>query len=173
MPSLITLANGFSLKYLTRQERLARDERRKSYWRGRLPTVNLLVLTSLNQLLFIIKILFTFHKTSYLNEEVNFTEPSPSANISWTNSITYLSDEEKGLQHWHLEVGVGHVDGALTGARHVGDVGALWPNRPLNVKLKIMPMWWKICWLVRLICRSPRLTFVEKARRLVRAIKGC
>ncbi len=32
----------------------------KSYWRGRLRTVDLLVLTSLDQLLFILKILFTF-----------------------------------------------------------------------------------------------------------------
>jgi hypothetical protein len=34
----------------------------KSYWRGRLSTVDLLVLTSLYQLLFISKILFTFLK---------------------------------------------------------------------------------------------------------------
>ncbi len=34
----------------------------KSYWRGRLGTIDLLVLTSLYQLLFISKILFTFFK---------------------------------------------------------------------------------------------------------------
>ncbi len=33
---------------------------RRSYWRGRLSTVDLLVLTSLDQLLFTLKILFTF-----------------------------------------------------------------------------------------------------------------
>jgi hypothetical protein len=45
---------------------------------GRLSTVDLLVLTSLDQLLFILKIVFTFfYKTSYLNEEVNGIEPSP------------------------------------------------------------------------------------------------
>ncbi len=32
----------------------------KAYWRGRLSTVDLLVLTSLDQLLFILKILFTY-----------------------------------------------------------------------------------------------------------------
>ncbi len=37
-----------------------------------------LILTSLDQLLFILKILFTFFtKTGYLNLEVNCTEPSP------------------------------------------------------------------------------------------------
>jgi hypothetical protein len=33
---------------------------RKSYWRGRLSTIDLLMLTSLDQLLFMLKILFTF-----------------------------------------------------------------------------------------------------------------
>ncbi len=37
------------------------------------------MLTSLYQLVFILKILFScLYKTSYLNEEVNCTEPSPS-----------------------------------------------------------------------------------------------
>ncbi len=41
-----------------------------------------LLLTSLDQLTFIFKILFFhFYKTSYLNEEVNSTEPSPSVSI--------------------------------------------------------------------------------------------
>ncbi len=45
----------------------------KSYWGWRLSTVDLLVLTSLDQLVFILKILFSFfYKTSYLNEEVNW-----------------------------------------------------------------------------------------------------
>jgi hypothetical protein len=34
---------------------------------GRLSTVDLLALTSLDQLIFILKMLFTFFKTSYLN----------------------------------------------------------------------------------------------------------
>ncbi len=49
--------------------------------RGRLSTVDLLVLTSLVQHLFILKVLRTFYKTTYLNEEVNCTEPPPSVSI--------------------------------------------------------------------------------------------
>jgi hypothetical protein len=33
------------------------------------------------QLLFILKILLTFYKISYLNEEINCTGPSPSVSI--------------------------------------------------------------------------------------------
>jgi hypothetical protein len=40
---------------------------------GRLNTVDLHVLTSLDQLLLTLKTLFTFYKTSYLNEEGNYT----------------------------------------------------------------------------------------------------
>jgi len=47
-----------------------------TYIRGRLCTVHLLVLTSLDQLLFTLKLYFSFYKTTYLNEEVNRTEPS-------------------------------------------------------------------------------------------------
>jgi hypothetical protein len=49
---------------------------------GRLSTVDLLALTSLDQLLLTQQILF-FYKTSYLNEEVNCTEPSPSVSVPW------------------------------------------------------------------------------------------
>jgi len=43
-----------------------------------------LVLTSLDQLLFKLKILFTFfYKTTSLNEEVNCTEPFPTAIFPW------------------------------------------------------------------------------------------
>jgi hypothetical protein len=48
---------------------------------GRLSTVNLLVLTSLDQLVFILKIFF--YNTSYLNEEVTCTEPSASVSVPW------------------------------------------------------------------------------------------
>jgi hypothetical protein len=56
----------------------------KSYRRERLSTVDLLVLTSLYQLLFILKILFTF-LTSYFNEEVNCPEPSSLLSIPCRN----------------------------------------------------------------------------------------
>ncbi len=48
---------------------------RKSNWRGRFSTIDLLLLTSLDQLLLKLKTLFTF-LTGYPNEEVNSTEPS-------------------------------------------------------------------------------------------------
>jgi len=52
--------------------------------RGRVSTVCLLVLTSLDRQLLQLKIMFyLFYKTRYLNEEVNCTEPSPSASIPW------------------------------------------------------------------------------------------
>jgi len=53
------------------------------YWRGMINTVDLLELTSWYQLLFTLTILFTFitKQTSYLNEEVDCTEPSPSVSI--------------------------------------------------------------------------------------------
>ncbi len=43
--------------------------------KGMIGTVDLLALTSLDLLLFIF---FIFYKTTYLNEEVNGSEPSPS-----------------------------------------------------------------------------------------------
>jgi hypothetical protein len=44
-------------------------------------TVDLLVLTGLDQLLFELKLYLSFYKTTYLNMEVNRTEPSPSVRI--------------------------------------------------------------------------------------------
>ncbi len=44
-------------------------------------TVDLLVLNSLDQFHFIEKIIYLFCKMSYLNEEVNCTEPSPSVSV--------------------------------------------------------------------------------------------
>ncbi len=54
----------------------------KSYWRGRLSTFQLLVLTSLDQLLFY-KLYLPFYNITYLNEEVNCTELSQSVSIPW------------------------------------------------------------------------------------------
>jgi len=45
---------------------------------------DLLVLTSLEPQLFILKILFAcFTKKSYLNEEVKCIEPSPTVSVPW------------------------------------------------------------------------------------------
>ncbi len=51
-------------------------------WRGRIGTVDLLVLTCLDQLLLILSIIFTF-LMSYHNEEVICTEPSHSVSVPW------------------------------------------------------------------------------------------
>ncbi len=46
--------------------------------------VDLLVLTGFDQLLFKLKLNFLFYKTTYLNEEVNCTEPSsPLERVLW------------------------------------------------------------------------------------------
>jgi hypothetical protein len=50
---------------------------------GRSNTIDLLVLVSLDQLLFILKGFFPLNKTSYLNQEVNRTKPSPSVRVPW------------------------------------------------------------------------------------------
>ncbi len=50
---------------------------RKSYWRGRFSTVDLLLLIDIDLLLLHWSINCLFYKTSYLNEEVNCTEPFP------------------------------------------------------------------------------------------------
>jgi hypothetical protein len=53
--------------------------------------VDLQVLTSLDQLIFMLKILFIFfYKTSYFNEEVNCTEPYPSVSIPWYSTLVLI-----------------------------------------------------------------------------------
>jgi len=57
---------------------------REPLLRGRISTLDLLVLTCLDQLLLIMKILFfSFYKTNYLNEEVNCTYLPPSVRVPW------------------------------------------------------------------------------------------
>ncbi len=43
--------------------------------------IDLLILASLDQLLVILQTYLLFNKTSYPNEEVNGTEPSPSVRV--------------------------------------------------------------------------------------------
>ncbi len=59
---------------------------------GRLSTVDHLAQTSLDQLLLIMQILITVYKTSYLNEETNCTDPSPSGSIPWYYSPKTIYD---------------------------------------------------------------------------------
>ncbi len=51
--------------------------------RGRLSTVDLLVQANIDQLLLTLKQYLLYYKTSYLNEEVSCTEPSPSLSVPW------------------------------------------------------------------------------------------
>jgi len=51
--------------------------------KGRLNTVDLGVLTSLDQPLLIQQTFLLNYKVSYLKEEVNCTEPSPSVSVPW------------------------------------------------------------------------------------------
>jgi hypothetical protein len=55
-------------------------------------TVDLLVLPNLDQLLFKLKLYFSFfYKTTYLNEEVKCTDPFPSLRLPW---LVYLSQAD-------------------------------------------------------------------------------
>jgi hypothetical protein len=49
--------------------------------RGRLSTIDLLVLTSLDQHFLILQEFLLFYKTTYLNVDVHHTEPSASVSV--------------------------------------------------------------------------------------------
>ncbi len=59
---------------------------RNPYGRGWLSTAYLLALTSSDQLFFNENIIYFFYKTSFLNEEVNRTEPSLQFSVPWPES---------------------------------------------------------------------------------------
>jgi hypothetical protein len=59
---------------------------------GRLSTVDLLVLTSLDQFFCIENIINLSYKTSYLNDVVNCAEPSPLVSIPWFCLCSYLEN---------------------------------------------------------------------------------
>ncbi len=66
---------------------------REPLLKGRLSTFDLLVLTSLDQLLLTLQ---TLHKTSYLNEEVNCTEPflsvsAPGYRLDFLSLVSHFS----------------------------------------------------------------------------------
>ncbi len=66
-------------------------------------TVNLLVLIRLDNLL--LRLFFLFYKTSYLNEEVNRTLPSPTVRVPWKNALAYFT-----LQHLWQQNTVDDID---------------------------------------------------------------
>jgi hypothetical protein len=54
-----------------------------SYSRGRISTIDLLVLNKSELILVLKMYFFPFYKTSYLNKEVNRTEPFPILRVPW------------------------------------------------------------------------------------------
>jgi hypothetical protein len=68
----------------------------KPYWMERLGTVDLLVLTSFRSaVLYIQSIITLCYKTSYINEEINCTEPSPLVSVPWPIQILTRPDQSK------------------------------------------------------------------------------
>jgi hypothetical protein len=59
--------------------------------KGSISTVDLLLLISCGQLLFIVKLYFSLFKTKYLNEEVNCTQPSPSVRVPCTKLSGFVT----------------------------------------------------------------------------------
>ncbi len=79
---ILSLPINLMLAILLRKHTLAQTG--NPYWRRRISTVALLVLTSSDQLFFRNYIFLT----TYLNEKVNRTEPSPSVRVPW---LIYLA----------------------------------------------------------------------------------
>ncbi len=71
------------------------------YWKGRLNTIDLRVLTSLNEFYAENIINFCF-KTSYFNEGVNCSEISPSVRVPWLNHwyICCLWNRKINWEQW-------------------------------------------------------------------------
>jgi hypothetical protein len=85
---------------IDREEMLSRNP----CWRGRLSTVDLLVLTLFKSVAFeITKIIYFFTKTSYYIEEVNCTEPFPSISVPWFKE-SYKHTEEKREHKMELKM---------------------------------------------------------------------
>ncbi len=70
---------------------LVKTEKEKSYLRGRLSTVDLHPLNTVDKLLLISKYYKPFSKTGYCNEEVNCTKPSPSVSIPYSWSYQFFA----------------------------------------------------------------------------------
>jgi hypothetical protein len=72
---------------------------REALLKGSLSTIDLLVLTSFDQLLLLLKISFNFfYETSYVNEEVNGTEPSRLLVFPGRDKKIYDEELEKVLK---------------------------------------------------------------------------
>jgi hypothetical protein len=72
------------------------------YSTGKLCTVDLLVLTSSDSACFVITHILNLFQTSYLDEEVNRTEPSASVSVPWYYLHNHFN-RGKDLQSFKLE----------------------------------------------------------------------
>jgi hypothetical protein len=80
-----------------------------AYNQGTLTEGYLLVLITIDQLLFIMKTLVTFYKTSYHNEEINRNEPSPSISVPCLPYFSAKSSYKKFTVQYLEKVFLSHV----------------------------------------------------------------
>jgi len=115
----------------------------KPCWRGTLSTVDLLVLTNLDQLLLIMQALFIFNKTSCLNEEVKCTEISPSVSVPCSHSICFpaLLQSQGTSLAFSISLGRRCISDKKMVPRH-------WANVPLGrlTRNQLWPFKMIFCW---------------------------
>ncbi len=87
-PWMAYYASGQDLDYSRLKDKVTQVSKQEKpypgnhYWSGRICAIYLLVLTSSDQLLLIMKMSISlFYKTSYFIEEVNCIEPTPSGRV--------------------------------------------------------------------------------------------
>ncbi len=96
------LSNG--LKSFVRKFSNCNSKAGNPYRSGRISTVDLLLLTSLDKLLFVLKILFSFfYKTSYSNEEVNRIECAPLQLVFPVKGLTSFRNSSK-MTFWDKRI---------------------------------------------------------------------
>jgi hypothetical protein len=79
-----------------------------SFWRGRLSTVDFLELTILDQLIVLLKkIIYPFKKTSYPNEDVNHTQPSPLVRVPCLICHRWVGEAHLSSSNLRLEIDYG------------------------------------------------------------------
>ncbi len=71
----------------------------KPYWKGKLIAIDLLVLTGVDQLLFIyFYIICLCYNASYINEAVNCSSPSRYVSLPWNRNQESLTEGDGPLQ---------------------------------------------------------------------------
>ncbi len=104
------------------------------YWKGKLSTVDLLVLTSSDQLILILKIWFIFfYKTSNLNEEINCT---PSVSVPWLGFSKHSSLSHRRVDYW-----LGYSKHSSLSRRRADYQESLWTIKLLGSTHVYRKMW--------------------------------